>query len=86
VAACWRERCGDRAWVLTREEAEYAGWFGPVADTVRPRIGEVLVASRGTFAVLASEAFPVETRMRGFHGSLTPAEMYVPLLVDVVQG
>ena len=86
VAACWRERCGDRAWVLTREEAEYAGWFGPVADSVRPRIGEVLVASRGTFAVLASEAFPVETRMRGFHGSLTPAEMYVPLLVDVVQG
>lgn len=85
VAACWRERCGDRAWVLTREEAECAGWFGDVADSVRPRIGEVLVASRGTFAVLASRAFPVETRMRGFHGSLTPAEMFVPLLVDVVQ-
>jgi hypothetical protein len=86
VVACWRERCGDRAWVMTREEAEYAGWFGDVADRVRPRIGEVLVASRGTFAVLASQAFPVETRMRGFHGSLTPAEMYVPLLVDVVRG
>ena len=86
VAACWRERCGDRAWVLTRDEAEAAGWFGVVDDAVRPRIGDVLVASRGTFAVLASEQFSVETRMRGFHGSLTSAEMYVPLLVDVVPG
>jgi hypothetical protein len=86
VAACWRERCGDRAWVVTRDEAEAAGWFGVVDDAVRPRIGDVLVASRGTFAVLASEQFSVETRMRGFHGSLTAAEMYVPLLVDVVPG
>jgi len=84
VAACWRERCGRRAWVMTRDEAEQAGWFGPVDPRVRPRIGDVLIAARGTFAVLASRQFAVETRMRGFHGSLTPAEMYVPLLVDVV--
>jgi Type I phosphodiesterase / nucleotide pyrophosphatase len=86
VAACWRERCGPRAWVVTRDEAEAAGWFGAVADEVRPRIGDVLVASRGTFAALASQQFSVETRMVGFHGSLTGAEMYVPLLVDVVGG
>jgi hypothetical protein len=71
---------------VTRDEAEAEGWFGVVDDAVRPRIGEVLVASRGTFAVLASRQFAVETRMRGFHGSLTAAEMYVPLLVDVVPG
>jgi hypothetical protein len=86
VAACWRERCGPRAWVVTRDEAEAAGWFGPVADEVRPRLGDVLVAARGTFASLASQQFAVETRMVGFHGSLTAAEMYVPLLVDVVGG
>lgn len=85
VTATWRAVCGDRAWVLTREEAEAAGWFGPVDVAVRPRIGEVLVASRGTSAVLASQQFPREARMRGFHGSLSPAEMLVPLLVDVVE-
>ena len=84
VAARWRARCGDRAWVVTRDEAEQRGWFGPLDPTVRPRIGDVLIAARGTFAVLASRQFAVETRMRGFHGSLTPAEMHVPLLVDVV--
>lgn len=84
VAACWRETCGERAWVVTRDQAEAEGWFGQVDDLVRPRIGDVLVASRGTFAVLASQQFAVESRMRGFHGSLTQAEMYVPLLVDVV--
>ncbi len=83
VAARWRLRCGDRAWVCTRDEAEAAGWFGPLDPVVRPRIGDVLIASRGTFAVLSSRKFAVETRMRGFHGSLTPEEMLVPLLVDV---
>jgi len=84
VVATWREVLGERAWVVTRDEAEAAGWFGPVDAAVRPRIGEVLVASRGRSAVVASRQFAVETRMRGFHGSLTAAEMYVPLLVDVV--
>jgi len=86
VAATWRATCGDRAWVLTRPEAEAAGWFGPVDAAVRPRIGEVLVAARGTSAITASGQFPREARMRGFHGSLSAAEMQVPLLVDVVDG
>ncbi len=86
VAAVWREVLGDDAWVRTRDEAEAEDWFGPIADAVRPRIGDVLAASRGTSAVLASTRFPVETRMRGFHGSLTPAEMVVPLLIDLVSG
>ncbi len=84
VLAAWREACGERAWVVTREEAEEAGWFGSVDATVRPRVGDVLVAARGTFAVLASRRFTVETSLVGFHGSVTPEEMYVPLLVDVV--
>lgn len=84
VAAAWQAELGARAWVLTRDEAVQAGWFGSVDDAVRPRMGDVMVAARDNWAVLASRLFPVETRMRGFHGSLTPTEMYVPLLVDVV--
>ncbi len=84
VLAAWREACGERAEVVSREQAEQAGWFGPVDATVRPRVGDVLVAALGTFAVLASRRFTVETSLVGFHGSVTPEEMYVPLLVDVV--
>lgn len=83
VVVAWREVLGERAWVVTRAEAEELGWFGPVEVPVRPRIGDVLVASRRRTAVTASRRFPVETKMRGFHGSLTAAEMYVPLLVDL---
>jgi hypothetical protein len=32
--------------------------------------------------VLAKRWFHVESKMIGFHGSLTPVEMVVPLLVD----
>ena len=85
VAARWRDRCGERAWVVTRDEAEAAGWFGVVdarAPTHRRRAARLARHLRR--AGLAQ--FAVETRMRGFHGSLTAAEMYVPLLVDVVDG
>ena len=30
VLAAWRAVLGDAAWVVTREEAIAAGWFGPV--------------------------------------------------------
>ncbi|MGH1562782.1 alkaline phosphatase family protein [Mumia sp. DW29H23] len=82
VAERWRERVGDRALVLTRDEAEAAGWFGSIDDTVRPRIGDVLVASLGDFGVFSSRHFAIELQMAGFHGSVTAAEMRVPLLVD----
>lgn len=36
VAARWRDRLGDQALVLTRDEAEAAGWFGQIEDAVRP--------------------------------------------------
>lgn len=82
VAAHWEERLGDRALVLTRDEAEGLGWFGSIDAAVRPRIGDVLVAGLGDFAVFSSRHFAVELKMRGFHGSITPAETAIPLLVD----
>jgi hypothetical protein len=81
VAATWREVLGDRAEVLTRDEALARGWFGELESQVRPRIGDVLVAAREDWTVLSSSAFAIETRLVGFHGSLTSAEMLVPILV-----
>ena len=81
VAAAWRAKLGDRAEVLTREEVVARGWFGEVSPVVLPRLGDVVVAARGSFSVMSSQAFPYETRLIGLHGSLTPAEMLVPVLV-----
>ena len=82
VVACWRESLGEEAEVLTRAEAIGRGWFGSVDPGVLPRIGDVVVACRGDFAVMSTEGFPYETRLVGMHGSLTPAEMLIPVLVD----
>jgi hypothetical protein len=81
VAGRWRDRLGDLAWVRTRDEAIDEGWFGPVSDEVRERYGHVLVAMTGDWAVMTRQ-FPRELDLVGMHGSLTPAEMVVPLLVD----
>lgn len=82
VVATWREVLGERAVVLTREEAVEQGWFGPQVDPgVLPRIGDVVVAARGTWTVLDSRALrPEVLALRGHHGSLTPPETSVPLL------
>lgn len=82
VADAWRETLGDRAWVATRDEAIAAGWFGEtVADAVRPRIGDVVAAARGTVTLVRPRAEPVESALAGQHGSLTTAEQRVPLLL-----
>ncbi len=81
VAARWRDRLGDLALVHTRAEAVDAGWFGTVDPAVLPRLGDVVVASVGATAVVSSERFPHEARLIGLHGSVTPDEMLVPLLV-----
>jgi hypothetical protein len=80
VLAAWRETIGPRAWVASRDEAIAAGWFGPVQAEILPRIGDVIAAPAGTWALVATEAEPRESALTGMHGSLTPAEQLVPML------
>ncbi|SOC50714.1 Type I phosphodiesterase / nucleotide pyrophosphatase [Blastococcus aggregatus] len=77
----WREVLGERAWVVSREEAVGSGIFGPVDPGVAARIGDVVALARGTWALTASEREPGPSRLTAFHGSLTATELAIPLLV-----
>ena len=85
VAARWADVLGERAQVLLRADAVAAGLFGPAghggSHRVEDRIGDVVVACTGTTALFSSRDFSYEMKLRGVHGSLTPAEMQIPLLV-----
>ncbi len=81
VAGRWAETFGDRAEVLIREAAIERGWFGPVTEAVLPRLGDVVVAARGDLAMFSSKDFGYEMSLVGLHGSLTPDEMLIPILV-----
>ncbi len=82
VAARWRDTLAGRAVVATRADAVAAGWFGPVTDAVRPVLGDLVVAATGVAGVVDSRTqTPRSLELIGMHGSLTPGEMLVPLLV-----
>ena len=76
----WSRALGERAWVLDRNDAIDAGWFGPVDRRVIERYGDVLVALRDDWAVM-TRTQPKEFGLIGMHGSLTEQEMRVPVLI-----
>ncbi len=81
VLAAWTAVLGERADVLTREQAVAAGWFGPVRPEVLPRIGDLVVAMRDRYAVVDSRrASPRLLALLGMHGSLSEAEVAVPVV------
>jgi predicted AlkP superfamily pyrophosphatase or phosphodiesterase len=71
---------GDRAWVRTRQQVIDEGWFGPtVSEDAASRFGDVLLAAIDPVAF----EDPADTgpyRLQSRHGSLTAAEMRIPLL------
>jgi type I phosphodiesterase/nucleotide pyrophosphatase len=72
----------DRAWVLTRERLFDEGWMGEGAQlAVRGRVGDVVLAAREP-VIFVDPGQTKETQMLSQHGSLTAAEMEVPLLAD----
>lgn len=73
---------GDVAWVKTQEEIVAEGWFGPmISDDVRARLGDVALVARADVS-FHDPADSGPFNLIGRHGSLTPAEMRVPLLVS----
>ncbi|MPZ72008.1 MAG: PglZ domain-containing protein [Nitriliruptorales bacterium] len=81
TAAC-EEIYGGRAWVFTRDRLFDEGWMGQSATfAVRGRVGDVVLAARDDVVFLDPDV-PMERMMRSHHGSLTEAEMLVPLLAE----
>lgn len=82
VLESWRAELGERADVLSREEAIVAGWFGPaVEDRFRPVVGDVVAAMRGDVAVVDSRTQTAASlELIGMHGAGTDTETTVPLI------
>ncbi len=71
---------GEVAWVRTREEIIEGGWLGGVpSPAVAARLGDVALVPFEPTAFL-DPADTGELRLKARHGSLTSAEMMVPLL------
>ncbi len=81
VLDAWRGVLGDRAWVVGREEAIASGVFGAVGEGLAARIGDVVALARGRWAIIASTTELGPSRLTAYHGSLTDAEVAIPLLL-----
>ena len=81
VARRYRDVLGDRAeWIGTREQA--AEHLGPLGARARGVVGDVVVAMAGTWVLVDPRVHSESAiAMPGVHGSFTPAETQVPLLV-----
>lgn len=79
IAREWAECLGDRAEVLTREDFIATGLMGAVEPDYAGRIGDVVLMARGD-TVLASSVDPLVSGLRGQHGSVSEAELRIPLL------
>lgn len=84
LAAAARELHGDVAWVKTKDEIIAEGWFGPsVSSVARERLGDVALVPFEPFG-FDDPGEPHAHRLVGRHGSLTEAEMLVPVLHALV--
>jgi hypothetical protein len=80
LAAAAADAFGAHAWVFTRERLFDEGWLGPdPAGPTRRRVGDVVLAARGG-AGFVDPTYPQEGQLMSAHGSLTAAEMLVPLV------
>jgi predicted AlkP superfamily pyrophosphatase or phosphodiesterase len=75
------ERHADTGWIVGQEQMLDEHWFGPVvSEEARARLGDVALVAREPIAYVdVDDTGPFELIAR--HGSLTSAEMRVPLLV-----
>ena len=86
VLAAWQAALGERAVVLTREDALSRNWFGPVEPENLPRIGDILAVMGPGFSVVDSTRDNANVlALKGLHGSITPEELGIPF-VHVAEG
>lgn len=84
AAERWQNQLDENAWVLTGQQAVDLGLFGAVEGRNRTLIGDLVVAARGTHAVVDSRTqTPASIALIGMHGSLTLDELAVPALVAI---
>jgi hypothetical protein len=76
----------DTGWVLSREQLIDDGWFGPsVPPTVAQRLGDVAVIAYEPVSYFdPGDTGPFDLVCR--HGSVTSAEVYVPLVAGMRPG
>ena len=83
LLAAARAAHGDQGWVMAADEVVEEGWLGPaVTDAARSRLGDVALVARGDRAFAHPDDNTPET-LKGRHGSVTSAEMLVPVLTHV---
>lgn len=71
---------GREAWVFRREQLLDEGWLGPdPVPAVYRRVGDVVLAARNGVGFV-DPTLPYEVELVAAHGSITPAEVEVPLV------
>ena len=85
TAGIWQEFLGDKALVLTREQAISNSLFGDVvSDDALDRMGEVIAIARGGLVLLELQRAEKEGSMVGHHGGDSDTESQVGLLTTTL--
>ena len=85
TAGIWQEFLGDKALVLTREQAISNDLFGDVvSDDALDRMGEVIAIARGGLVLLELQRAEKEGSMVGHHGGDSDTESQVGLLTTTL--
>lgn len=81
VLGRWRDRLGEEALVLSRQEVVERGWLGdaPKAEALS-RVGDAVVLPGPGVGIVDRRVAPWEATMIGHHGGLSEEEALVPLL------
>ncbi len=84
LANRWRTTVGDKAWVLTQAELATSAICGDLLPFARKVLGDVVVFAKDNYGFVDSRRLSsAALNLRGVHGSLTAAEVLVPLVGEV---
>lgn len=85
VAQRWRNFLEDKARVYTKDEAVSAGIYGKVSDYTYGVLGDVIAFANNDVTLVNSHTQKdMATRLPSVHGSMTAAELDIPLFIDLV--